>query len=95
MTNPLHETIITAAELASNLADILSRAQERGERFVVTRHGKRVAALGPGTTPQITWGEFALQYRDIPPPDDQFANDLEVLIASPPRINLLPDKVHD
>jgi hypothetical protein len=66
------------------------RVQNHGERFAITRRGTRVAALGPAPTPPITWGEFALRYRDIPPADDQFADDLEEIIASRPRIKPLP-----
>ena len=90
MPESITETTITVTELARNLSTILSRAQNHRERFAITRRGARVAALGPAPTPPIAWGEFAQRYRDIPPPDDQFADDLEEIIASQPRINLLP-----
>lgn len=38
---------VTAKEFNRNFADILSRAQYRGERFVITRHGDPVARLEP------------------------------------------------
>jgi antitoxin (DNA-binding transcriptional repressor) of toxin-antitoxin stability system len=90
MPDATTETTITATEFVKNLSAILSRVQNYGERFAITRRGTRVAALGPAPTPPITWGEFALRYRDIPPADDQFADDLEEIIASRPRIKPLP-----
>jgi antitoxin (DNA-binding transcriptional repressor) of toxin-antitoxin stability system len=90
MPDATTETVITTTEFSKNFSAILSRVQNHGERFTITRRGARVAALGPAPTPPITWGEFAQRYRDIPPPDDQFADDLEEIMASQPRINPLP-----
>ncbi|MEZ4417186.1 MAG: type II toxin-antitoxin system Phd/YefM family antitoxin [Gemmatimonadota bacterium] len=38
---------ITAAEARKNIAELVSRAAYGGERFVVTRHGKELAAIVP------------------------------------------------
>ncbi|MEZ4425339.1 MAG: type II toxin-antitoxin system Phd/YefM family antitoxin [Gemmatimonadota bacterium] len=38
---------ISAAEARKNLAEVVSRAAYGGERFVVTRHGKGLAAIVP------------------------------------------------
>jgi antitoxin (DNA-binding transcriptional repressor) of toxin-antitoxin stability system len=86
------ETTITATEFAKNLSAILSRVQNHGEHFTITRRGARVASLGPTSTPPITWGAFGSRYRDIPPADDQFADDLDEIIASRARINPLPGR---
>ena len=45
------ETRITTAELAKNLAAILSRVHDQGERFIVELSGEPVASLGPATVP--------------------------------------------
>ena len=38
---------VTTAEIRRNMAELVNRAAYGGERFVVTRHGKGVAALVP------------------------------------------------
>jgi prevent-host-death family protein len=38
---------LAASELRGNLADTLNRVEYRGERIVLERHGKDVAALVP------------------------------------------------
>ena len=72
------ETRINAADLATNLSDILARVRERGECFVVERDGEAIAVLAPSTPkPSITWGEFVTLLHDLPLPDPGFADDLE------------------
>ena len=77
------ETKISDAELAERLADVLDRVRGGGERFVVERDGETVAILAPpAPTPGITWGEFVALLRDLPRPDDGFADDLEEIQAA-------------
>jgi antitoxin (DNA-binding transcriptional repressor) of toxin-antitoxin stability system len=71
-------TKITATELAKNLSDVLSRAQYRGESFVIERNGEQVATLGPPELPRgPTLYELVQELRKLPRPDDRFADDLE------------------
>ncbi len=38
---------VTAADARKNIAELVNRAAYGGERFVVTRHGKALAAIVP------------------------------------------------
>jgi antitoxin (DNA-binding transcriptional repressor) of toxin-antitoxin stability system len=74
------ETTISAASLAKNLSSVLNRVKNRGERFVVERHGERVATIVPATPPAtVTLGDFLALLRQLPPPDDDFARDVDAL----------------
>jgi antitoxin (DNA-binding transcriptional repressor) of toxin-antitoxin stability system len=76
------EKRLSATELAKNLSSILSRVQYRGERFVVERNGEAVASIVPvEPTKGMTVKEFFEFLRQIPRPDDQFADDLEAIQA--------------
>lgn len=77
------ETTITATQLAMGLSGILNRVRDRGERFVVQRNGETVAAIIPATEqPGTTWDEFTSRVRNLDPPGDGFADDLEAIQAS-------------
>lgn len=77
------DTTITATELAKSLSDVLNRVKYRGERFVIERNGEPVATLAPvGPAPVTTLGELLALLRDLPRPDDQFADDLREIRAS-------------
>ena len=85
------ESRITATELAKRLSDVLSRVYYRGETFVVERNGQRVATMAPpADKPPITFGELVARLRDGPRPDDQFADDLEEIQNSQPKIGPPP-----
>jgi antitoxin (DNA-binding transcriptional repressor) of toxin-antitoxin stability system len=74
---------LTEAELAERLDEVLDRASQ-GEEFAVERDGEVIALIRPPTSnaqPRITWGEFVAKYRDLPKPDDRFADDLEQILA--------------
>jgi antitoxin (DNA-binding transcriptional repressor) of toxin-antitoxin stability system len=74
---------LTEAALAERLDEVLDRASQ-GEAFAIERDGEVIAVIGPPTPsaqPGITWGEFVAKYRDLPRPDDRFADDLEAILA--------------
>ena len=76
-------TKISATKLARNLSDILSRAQYRGESFVVERNGEPVATVGPPELPRgATLQELVTALRKLPRPDEKFADDLEKIHAA-------------
>lgn len=78
------ETTISATELARHLADVLSRVQYRGERFLIERNGSLAAAMmPPATRPSITLKDLAVLMGDQEP-DAAFADDLEALQDSQP-----------
>jgi len=80
------ETRVTDAELARDLADILSRVHDRGERFVVVRDGEPVATLAPSESPPgITVAELIARTGDLGMPGDGFADDLEWVQAHQPK----------
>ena len=74
------ETSITATGLARSLSDVLNRVRYKGERFLITRNGEPVGALGP-TEPakkKMPMGEL-LAFLKENWPDDKFADDLEAV----------------
>lgn len=81
-------TVVTATELAKNLSDILNRVKYKGERFEVHRNGEVIAQLGPPFPEKaVTFGDFLDFMRHGPRPDDQFADDLEAVLAELPKID--------
>lgn len=83
-------TKISATDLSRRTSDILNRVHYRGERFVVERNGENIAALEPvGVKPGVTLGELIERLKDLPRPDDGFAEDLEAVLASQPKVGSL------
>lgn len=74
------ETKITATELGRNLSDVLNRVRYRGERFVIERNGETIATMEPVEAKSFTLRDLAA-LRARFPVDDQFADDLEAVIA--------------
>ncbi len=63
-----------------DLPDILDRVRQSGERFVIESGGKPIAMLSPvAAKPGVTGRELTDALRDVPRPDDQFADDLEAI----------------
>jgi len=84
-------TRITATELARSLSDILNRARYRGEHFEVVRNGELVATIGPPAAPKVkTWADFVQFMKDHPFPDEDFAKDIEEVVAAQLRIGEPP-----
>lgn len=89
------ESIITAADLAARLADILDRVRDRGEHFAIVRDGERIATLAPAGAPStITMREVVARLgADFVLLDEDFAADLELIqraqatLGSPPWPN--------
>jgi len=79
------ETRITATELARSLSDVLNRVRYRGERFIVERNGEPVATLAPaGPEKSMTLRQLVELLKQVPPPDEDFANDLRAIRESQP-----------
>lgn len=47
MTATIETREVTSGDLRGHLSDVLNRTAYAGERVVVTRHGKRIAAVIP------------------------------------------------
>jgi len=76
---------VTATEAARNLSDLLNRVRYRGERFVVVRAGEDVAELIPAAGGRcLTLAELRATLASLPPPDADFAADLERIRAEQP-----------
>ena len=74
------ETRITATELAKSLSDVLNRVRYRGEKFLIVRNGEPIATLVPAAPAAgVTMRELVALLRELPPPDDRFADDLEAI----------------
>ncbi len=86
------ETTLTEAELEAGLRDALERVRG-GERVVVERDGQAIAVIGPPPKPGITWAELVDALRDVPPLDDDFAQDIADIRATqrPMRVPEWPD----
>ncbi len=81
------ETRITATELAKSLSDILNRVRYRSETFVIVRSGEEIAILAPkGPIAAATLQHLAAALRDRVSPGEGFADDLEAIQASQPRL---------
>jgi len=56
----------------------------------VERNGEDIAALEPvGAKPRFTLGELIERLKDLPHPDDEFAEDLKTIVASQPKVGSL------
>jgi antitoxin (DNA-binding transcriptional repressor) of toxin-antitoxin stability system len=85
------ENTITVDDLAENLADVLDRIHDRGERFIIERNGELVATLAPPIPrSSVTLREIADQLADLSLPGDGFADDLEAIQSSQPKSGLPP-----
>lgn len=74
------ETKLSPADLASDLADILERVRDRGERFVVEENGEPVATIVPPSGPPgITVRDLVARVGNLKTPGDGFADDLEAV----------------
>ena len=74
--------LISATEVSRTFSAILDRV-ERGDRFVVERHGKRVCLLAPPPADGRPASECLARLRDRAPVtlDDAFGEDLLDVIA--------------
>ena len=73
---------LTSTEASRNFSDVLARVQHRGESFLLTRHGRVVAQLGPTEAPKsVRLGQLSRVLAELPhlAPDDvkQFADDID------------------
>ena len=72
---------LSATEAARNFADLLSRIEYRGERFVVYRKGRPVAELGPAGPQQLSGADWLAALDALPHPDPGWADAVEEAIA--------------
>jgi hypothetical protein len=91
MTEMAVAETLTEADLALSLTEVLERAY-RGEQFHIERNGEVIATIIPpeGKT-GITWGEFLATYHQRARPDDQFAQDLEAILAEREVLKDVPE----
>ena len=81
------DTVITATDLARSLSDILNRVRYKGETFVIQRNGEPIATLAPsGPKPGVTLRELAGALSKLTMPGEGFADDLEAIQASQPKL---------
>ncbi len=82
---------ITATELAKSLSDVLNRVRYKGETFRIVRNKETIATLGPTVPgPGVTLGTVAAILKDLFPPGEGFADDLEEIQASQPGLSTPP-----
>lgn len=73
---------VSATQAARTFSDLLSRVQYRGERFLIERGGELVGELRPLGPPRFTGTDLLALLRALPPPDPQYADDVEALVKS-------------
>ena len=78
--------VVTATEASRSFSAILDRV-ERGERFLIERHGKGVCLMAPPPTTGRRAAECLMLLRERAPVllDDRFGDDLLDIIANEPR----------
>lgn len=78
---------ITASTAARELSDILDRVERAGDEFVVVRHGRAVATIGPvrGRVRGINGRDLRALLESLPPPDKAFVADLRLIQRDQPR----------
>jgi prevent-host-death family protein len=69
---------MTATEASRNFSDLLD-AIERGETVTITRGNHAVAEIAPAR--RRTGADLHAALADIPPPDDQFVEDVTSAVA--------------
>jgi prevent-host-death family protein len=69
---------MTATEASRNFSDLLD-AIERGETVTITRGNHAVAEIAPAR--RRTGADLYAALADIPPPDDQFVEDVAAAVA--------------
>ena len=90
--NPL-EAKISATELSRSLSDVLSRVRYREERFVIERNGEAIALLTPLCPGRrTTMRQLVELLKEVPRPDDAFADDLDTARASREPVGVPPWK---
>lgn len=73
MTATVETREITSGDLRGHLADVLNRTAYAGERVVVTRHGKRIAAVIPADDLELL--EALENARDVAALEQAIAED--------------------
>lgn len=80
-------TTISTAELAQHLSEILDRVRVHGERFEIAYKGETIATLAPTSAQRgVRLRNIVAQIGDLYIPDDGFADILEEIQASQPKL---------
>lgn len=80
---------ISATMAARNFSELLNRVHYKGDSFVIIRNGEEVGRLEPvPARPRKTLRELVERVRELGPPDEDFARDLEEIHQRQPP---LPD----
>ncbi len=78
---------ISATRAARSFSDLLNRVRYQGDSFVIVRNGEAMGQLGPvvGKRPR-TLKELVGLIREMGPPDEDFARDLEEIRREQPAL---------
>lgn len=78
---------ITATAAAREFSDVLDRVEHGGDEFVIERHGRAVATIGPVIPARrARWSDLLAVLDALPRPDGAFSRDLEKLRRDQPRL---------
>jgi antitoxin (DNA-binding transcriptional repressor) of toxin-antitoxin stability system len=67
---------IPISKVTASLGDLVDRVRA-GEEFVVEQSGEDVLRIGPVGPRQMTWGEMVDLLKRLPPPDEEFFEEVE------------------
>jgi antitoxin (DNA-binding transcriptional repressor) of toxin-antitoxin stability system len=83
---------ITATRAARSFSDLLNRVRYRKDRFIIVRGGEAVALLTPPppSESQCTLANLLQALASAAPPDEGFADDLEVIQEEQPSMPDVP-----
>ncbi len=70
---------LTATEAARRFSELLDAVERRGETFIVARHGRAVAQIGPAA---VADGKTVKAILRTNPPDPEWASELRALRAA-------------
>jgi len=82
-------TGIPATEAAKTFGRLVDRVREAGATYIIERHGRPVAQIGPIAPSRIfTVRDFADMITTLPPADEEFLHAVEEAVAmfNEPRV---------
>jgi antitoxin (DNA-binding transcriptional repressor) of toxin-antitoxin stability system len=77
---------VSAARAARSFSELMNRACDRGESFIVERRGKPICEIVPAKPARLSGAELAELLRSLPKPDDEYLAIVEEIIARQPAV---------
>lgn len=88
--DPPMKTHISATQAARNFSELLNRARDRGEEFIIERDGEPIGILSPVKPPTCTVADLVALLRSLPKPDPGFWDAVEEATKQSTEMPLSP-----